>query len=76
MLMFQSVAQLTGLVGENLLLDPHEARPCAPVRRDAVDHDGMAEDHVTRLAGQLDHAKGHAFDTGFRVHESGDPVGW
>jgi hypothetical protein len=46
-----------------------------PVRRDAVDHDGMAEDHVPRLARQLDHAKGHAVDDGFRVHEGGDPVG-
>ena len=35
----------------------------------------MAEDHVPRLARQLDHAKGDALDHGFRVHESGDPVG-
>jgi hypothetical protein len=74
-LVFQSVAQLTALVGENLLLDPHEARPRAPVRRDAVDDDGMAENHVPRLARQFDHAEGHAVDTGFPVHESGDPVG-
>jgi hypothetical protein len=40
----QSVAQLAALVGENLRLDPHEARPLAPVRSGAVDHDGMAED--------------------------------
>jgi hypothetical protein len=35
----------------------------------------MAEDHVPRLARQFDHAKGDAVDDGFRVHESGDPVG-
>ena len=52
-------------MGENLRFDPHEARPGALVRRDAVDHDGMAEDHVPRLARQLDHAEGHAFDGGF-----------
>jgi hypothetical protein len=51
-----SIAQLTTLVGEDLRLDPHEARPRASVRRDAVDHDGMAEDHVSRLAGQFGHA--------------------
>ena len=61
--------------GQNLRLDSHEARPRAPVRGDAVDHDGMTEDHVPRLARQFDHAKGDALDEGFRVHESGDPVG-
>jgi hypothetical protein len=35
----------------------------------------MAEGHVPRLARQFGHAKGHAFDDGFAVHESGDPVG-
>jgi hypothetical protein len=60
--MLQSAAQLATLVSENLRLDPHEARPRTPVRSDAVDHDGMAEDHVPRLARQLGHAKGHAFD--------------
>jgi hypothetical protein len=35
----------------------------------------MAEDHVSRLACQLDHAKGYAFDEGFLVHEGGGPVG-
>ena len=49
-LRLQPVAQLATLVGEHLRLDPHEARPRAPVRSDAVDHDGMAEDHVPRLA--------------------------
>jgi hypothetical protein len=44
--MLQSAAQLAALVRENLRLDPHEARPRTPVRSDAVDHDGMAEDHV------------------------------
>jgi hypothetical protein len=73
--MLQSAVQLTTLVGKNLRLDPHEARSCASVRGGAVDHDGMAEDHVPRLARQFDHAKGHAFDDGFTVHESGDPVG-
>jgi len=71
----QSAEQLTTLVGKKLLLDPHEARPHASVRSGAVDHDGMAEDHVPRLARQFHHAKGHAFDDGFCVHESGDPVG-
>ena len=71
----QSAEQLTTLVGKKLLLDPHEARPHASVRSGAVDHDGMAEDHVPRLARQFHHAKGHAFDDGFPVHERGDPVG-
>jgi drug/metabolite transporter (DMT)-like permease len=71
----QSAEQLTTLVGKKLLLDPHKARPRASVRSGAVDHDGMAEDHVPRLARQFDHAKGHAFDDGFPIHESGDPVG-
>jgi hypothetical protein len=53
----QPAAQLTTLAGKNLLLDPHEARPHASVRSDAVDHDGMTEDHVPRLARQFDHAK-------------------
>jgi L-amino acid N-acyltransferase YncA len=71
----QPAVQLTPLKGKELLLDPHEARPRTPVRSGAVDHEGMAEDHIPRLARQFDHAKGHAFDDGFAVHESGDPVG-
>ena len=71
----QSAEQLTTLVGKKLLLDPHEARPRTSVRSGAVDHDRMAEDHVPRFARQFDHTKGHAFDDGFPVHESGDPVG-
>ncbi len=71
----QSAAQLAALTGKKLRFDPHEARPCAAVRSDTVDHDGMAEDHIPRLARQFDHAKGDALDDGFRVHESGDPVG-
>jgi hypothetical protein len=62
------------LVGKELLLDPHETRPRAPVRDAAVDHGGMAEDHISRLAGQFDHAKGHAFDDRFAAHEGGDAV--
>src|SRR6516164_11754363 len=68
-------AQLASLLGKELLLDPHEARPLASVRSGAVDHEGMAEDHVPWLARQFDHAKGHAVDNGFPVHESAGPVG-
>jgi GNAT superfamily N-acetyltransferase len=71
----QPAVQLTPLEGKKLLLDPHEARPCAPVRSGAVDDQGMAEDHIPRLARQFDHAKRHALDDGLAVHESGDPVG-
>ena len=67
--------QLTTLMGEKLLLDPHEARPHAAVLSAAVDHDGMADDHVSRLACQFDHTEGHSFDNGFPFHESGGPVG-
>jgi hypothetical protein len=35
----------------------------------------MAEDHVSRFAGQFDHPEGHAFDDGLLVHEGGDPAG-
>jgi hypothetical protein len=41
----------------------------------AVDHDGMAEDHVAWPARQLDHTDRHAVDDGLGVHEGGDPVG-
>jgi hypothetical protein len=61
-------------VGRYLLLDAHEARPGAPVRGGAVNHEGVAEDHVPRLARQLDHAQGHAVDDGLAIHEGGDPV--
>jgi hypothetical protein len=71
----QSVTQRAALMRENLRLDPHEARPRAPVRRDAVDHDGMAEHHVPGLARQLDDAKWHPVDDGFPVREGGDPYG-
>ena len=71
----QSAAQLTALEGKELLVDPHEARPLAPIRGGAVDHEGMAEDHVSRITGQLDHAQRHAVDSGLGVHERGDPVG-
>jgi hypothetical protein len=70
-----SAAPLTTFVGKKLLLDPHEARPRAAVLTAAVDHDGMAEDHVPWLACQFDHTEGHAFDDGFPRHESGGPVG-
>jgi len=70
-----SASQLSTFVGKKLLLDPHEARSRAAVLSAAVDHDGMAEDHVPRLAGQFDHTEGHSFDNGFPVHESGGPVG-
>jgi hypothetical protein len=63
-------------VREELLLDPHEPRPRAPVGGGAVDDGGIAEDHVSRLARQLDHPKRHAVDDGLGVHEGGDPVGW
>jgi len=71
----QSAVQLTPLEAKELLLDPHEARPRAPVRSGAVNHEGMAEDHIPRLPSQFDHAKGHAFDDRFAVHEGCDPVG-
>jgi len=71
----QSAVQLTTLEGKELLLDPHEARPRAPVRSGAVDHQGMAENHVPGLARQFDHPKRDALDDRFTVHESGDPVG-
>jgi hypothetical protein len=35
----------------------------------------MAEHHVPRLPGQLDHPQRHPVDDGLRVHEGGDPVG-
>jgi hypothetical protein len=62
-------------VTKELLLDPHEAGPYASVRSGAVDHGGMAEDHIPRLARQFDHAKGHPIDDGLCLHENGDPVG-
>jgi hypothetical protein len=49
-------------VGENLRLDPHEARPGAAIRGDAVDHNGMAEDNVPRLARRFDHAERHTIE--------------
>jgi hypothetical protein len=50
-------------------------RPCAAVRCAAVDHGGMAEDHVSRLARQFDYPEVYASDDAFPVHEVGDPVG-
>jgi O-acetylserine/cysteine efflux transporter len=71
----QSAQPLTAFAGKELLLDPHEPRPRASVGGAAVDHGGMAQDHVPRLARQLDHAQRHAVDDGFPAHERGDPVG-
>ena len=51
-------SQLTTFVGKKLLLDAHEARSRTAVLSAAVDHDGMAEDHVPRLACQFDHPEG------------------
>jgi hypothetical protein len=59
----QPAAQLTTLVGKNLCcLIGMKRGPRASVRSDAVDHDGMAEDHVPRLTPQFDHAKGMGFN--------------
>jgi hypothetical protein len=72
----ETAEERAGLVGEELLLDPHETGARAAVGGAAVDHGGVAEDKVARIAGQLDDAEGHAFDGCFAVvHEGGDPVG-